>query len=127
MRFRFSASVILAASLCSAQQQPTDEDRDISWKKLVPNIVDDQKSIWSSPSKLSERRNLVPAVAFAVVGTALVVGADPHSPCYAIEASRRRDERSTAEASPGGFFILPSRTAFQGSKLSSTSIADTNR
>lgn len=77
MRLRLTASVILAASLCSAQLQPTDEDRDISWKKLVPNILEDQKSIWSFPRKLSERRNLIPTVAFVVAGTALAVGADP--------------------------------------------------
>ncbi len=77
MRLRLAASVILAASLCSAQQQPPDEDRDISLKKLAPNIVEDQKSIWSFPRKLAERRNLIPAAAFIVAGTALVVGADP--------------------------------------------------
>jgi len=49
----------------------TDEDRDISWKKLVPNILEDQKSIWSFPHKLSERSNLIPAVAFVAAGTAL--------------------------------------------------------
>src|ERR1035437_10509731 len=76
MRLRLAASVILAVSLCSAQQ-PRDEDRDISWKKLVPNIVEDQKSIWSFPHKLTERHILLPTVAFVVVGTALVVGADP--------------------------------------------------
>jgi hypothetical protein len=51
MRFRLAASVILAASLCLAQQQPTANDRDISLKKLVPNIVEDQKVIWSFPRK----------------------------------------------------------------------------
>ena len=82
MRLRLAASVILAARLCSAQQQPTDEDRDISWKRLVPNIVEDQKSIWSFPRKLSERRNLVPTIAFVVIGTALAVGADPPAARY---------------------------------------------
>jgi membrane-associated phospholipid phosphatase len=77
MRFRLVASVILAASLCLAQRQPTADDRDISLKKLVPNIVEDQKVIWSFPRKLAERRNFIPAAAFLVAGTALVVGADP--------------------------------------------------
>jgi len=75
MRLRLAESVILAARLCSAQQQPADEDRDINLKKLVPNIVEDQKSIWSFPRKLSERRNLVPTIAFVVIGTELAVGA----------------------------------------------------
>ncbi len=76
MRLRLATFGILAASLCSAQQ-PTDEDRDISLKKIVPNIVEDQKAIWTFPRKLAERRNLVPAAAFIAVGTALVLGADP--------------------------------------------------
>ena len=77
MRLRLAAALTLAASLCSAQQQPPDDDRDISWKKLVPNIVEDQKSIWLFPRRLGERRNLVPAAAFVVTGAALAVGADP--------------------------------------------------
>ena len=77
MHLRLAASVILAVSLCSAQQQPTDDDRDISLKKLVPNIIEDQKVIWSFPRKLAEQRNFIPAAAFILAGTALVVGADP--------------------------------------------------
>jgi hypothetical protein len=76
MRLRLAVSVILATSLCSAQQ-PTDEDRNISLKKLVPNVVEDQKVIWSFPRKLAERRNLIPTAAFVVAASALVVGADP--------------------------------------------------
>jgi hypothetical protein len=77
MRLRLAAPVILAASLCSAQQQSPDEDRDISWKTLVPNIVEDQKSIWLFPRKLGQPRNLIPSAAFVVIGAALAVGADP--------------------------------------------------
>ena len=77
MRLCLTLSLILATSLCSAQQRPTDEDRDISLKKLVPNIVEDQKVIWSSPRKLAERRSFIPTAAFLVAASALVVGADP--------------------------------------------------
>jgi membrane-associated phospholipid phosphatase len=77
MRLRLAAPVILTASLCSAQQQSPGEDRDISWKTLVPNIVEDQKSIWLFPRKLGEPRDLIPSAAFVVIGAALAVGADP--------------------------------------------------
>jgi membrane-associated phospholipid phosphatase len=77
MRLHLAAPVILAASLCSAQQQSPDADRDVSWKKLVPNIVEDQKSIWLFPRKLDEPRDLIPSAAFVVIGAALAVGADP--------------------------------------------------
>ncbi len=72
-----AASVILAAGLCSAQQQTADEDRDISWKTLLPNIVEDQKSIWLFPRQLTEKHNLIPAAAFVLTGTALAVGRRP--------------------------------------------------
>ena len=75
--FVLQLPVILAASLCSAQQQSTDEDRDVSWKKLVPNIVEDQKAIWLFPRKLDKPRDFIPSAAFIVTGAALVVGADP--------------------------------------------------
>ena len=58
-----------------AQQQPADE-RDVSLKKLVPNIVDDQKAIWSFPARRAGK-DLWATAAFAVAGTALIVGADP--------------------------------------------------
>jgi hypothetical protein len=77
MGLRVAASAILAAILCSGQAQPTDEDRDISVKKLVPNIVEDQASIWLFPRKLADRRDLISTAAFIVAGSALVVGADP--------------------------------------------------
>lgn len=77
-----AASVILAAGLCSAQQQTADEDRDISWKTLLPNIVEDQKAIWLFPRQLTEKHNLIPAAAFVLTGTALAVGPDPPAARY---------------------------------------------
>ena len=74
---RLVLPAILAAKLCSAQQQPPDEARDVSWKQVVPNIVEDQKSIWLFPRKLEKPRDLIPSAAFLVIGAALVVGADP--------------------------------------------------
>ncbi|MGC2658666.1 MAG: phosphatase PAP2 family protein [Bryobacteraceae bacterium] len=51
-------------------------------KKLVPNIVEDQKAIWSFPRKLLEWRDLMPTAAFLVAGSALVAGADPPTAHY---------------------------------------------
>jgi len=82
MRLHLAAPVILAASLCSAQQQTADEDRDVSWTKLVTNIAEDQKAIWLFPRQLTKRRNLIPAAAFALTGTALMTGADPAAARY---------------------------------------------
>lgn len=73
--FRLLLLLIIAAILCPAQQ--TANDRDISWKKLARNILEDQKSICTFPSRLAEPHYLVPAAAFAVAAFALTAGADP--------------------------------------------------
>jgi hypothetical protein len=44
-----------------------DEDRDVSWKKLVPNILEDQKHIWTFPLRLGQGLDVLPTV--AVLGT----------------------------------------------------------
>lgn len=56
-------------------------ERDISWKRLFPNIVNDQAKIWLFPLKLGQARTLVPTV--AVVGaTAGLVALDPSDAPY---------------------------------------------
>ena len=51
-------------------------------RKLVPNILEDQKSMWSFPSRLAKGKDWIPTAAFAVIGTALVVGADAPAARY---------------------------------------------
>lgn len=80
MRLRVLLLFIAAAILCSGQQ-PTN-DRDISWKELVPNILDDQKSVWSFPGRLAQGHYLIPAAAFGVTATALAAAADPPEEHY---------------------------------------------
>lgn len=82
MRLRIALPVILAAKLCLAQQPSTAEDRDVSLRTVIPNIVQDQKSIWLFPRKLDKRSALVPTAAFLLIGTALAVGADPPAARY---------------------------------------------
>jgi hypothetical protein len=57
--------------------QPTaDADRPISWKLLLPNLVDDQEHIWAFPARLVRGQSWVPSV--AVLGTAAgLVAFDP--------------------------------------------------
>ncbi len=51
-------------------------DRPVSWKLLFPNIVDDQKKIWSFPAHLVEGHSWIPAT--AVLGTtAALIALDP--------------------------------------------------
>jgi membrane-associated phospholipid phosphatase len=59
----------------------------VSWKLLLPNVLNDQERIWSFPARMGERRNWVPTA--AVLGaTAGMVALDP------IEGNYFRDTSS---------------------------------
>jgi len=58
-----------------------DPGRAVSWTKLVPNVLSDQKQIWTFPAKLGHRKYWIPTV--AVVGvTAGLVALDPKTAGY---------------------------------------------
>ena len=64
----------------SPDPQP-DSGRAVSWTKLVPNVLSDQKQIWTFPRKLGQRKYWIPAA--AVVGvTAGLVALDPKTAPY---------------------------------------------
>jgi membrane-associated phospholipid phosphatase len=48
-----------------------DYDRPVSWKRVGPNILCDQKAIWFFPTKLGNRRNWLPTLAVAGSAAAL--------------------------------------------------------
>jgi membrane-associated phospholipid phosphatase len=53
-----------------------DPDRPVSWKLLLPNILNDQKHIWTFPVRLAQGQNLIPTA--AVLGTtAALTALDP--------------------------------------------------
>jgi membrane-associated phospholipid phosphatase len=71
---RLLVALLLLGTQCRSQGQ--DEDRDVSWKKLVPNVLEDQKRIWTFPFRF----NGGDWIAFGAVSAAsvgLAVGADP--------------------------------------------------
>ncbi len=55
---------------------PSGNARSVSWPELIPNILSDQKQIWSFPAHLNQRRKWVPALAVVAV-TAALVATDP--------------------------------------------------
>jgi len=57
------------------------DQRDVSWKLLIPNILQDQKRIWLFPEKWFEGKDLVPTGTF-VAGTAGLVVLDPYTAPY---------------------------------------------
>ena len=58
------------------------QDREVSWRDLIPNILEDQRSIWTFPARLDEPRDFVPAIGVAGVATGLFLGADPPAARY---------------------------------------------
>lgn len=64
-----------------AAPQPTQPDRPVSWKLLLPNILHDQEHIWTFPARLVQGQNLIPTG--AVLGTtAGLVALDPTEAHY---------------------------------------------
>jgi hypothetical protein len=65
--------LFLLVSLCSSllvAQPGNVVDRPVSLKLLVPNVLEDQKNIWTFPARLGRSRDWIPAA--AVLGTAAV-------------------------------------------------------
>ena len=92
MRRWLAAAVLLAAgsgSLRAQGAQPAqpsqtgqqDYERPVSWKQLIPNILSDQRDIWSFPSTLAQGHNWAPTV--GIVGTtAALLQLDPYAARY---------------------------------------------
>lgn len=85
-------SVMLVASLAlpfTAAGQTASPDpapsvatnRTVSWKRLLPNTIDDQKRIWTFPVRLVQGKNWIPTT--AVLGTtAALMAFDPTEASY---------------------------------------------
>lgn len=76
---RFIAFVITAGALFG--QNTADQDRNVSWRKIVPNILEDQKHIWTFPARLAQGKDWV-GTGIVVGGTAGLAAADPHISGY---------------------------------------------
>ena len=63
------------------QTTSTNGERDVSWRNLPRNFLQDQKDIWLFPTQLAKGRHWLPTV--GVVGaTAILIAADPHDTPY---------------------------------------------
>lgn len=56
-------------------------EREVSWRKLPRNILQDQKDVWLFPVELAHGRHWLPLLAVTGVTAALIV-ADPHDTPY---------------------------------------------
>jgi membrane-associated phospholipid phosphatase len=81
---RFAVALLLLPALLSPSRtraQTTSADRPVSWKLLLPNLLEDQERIWSFPSQLVQGRNWIPTA--AILGTAAgLVALDPGEAAY---------------------------------------------
>ncbi len=71
----------------TAPNTPQPVDRPVSWKRLLPNLLDDQKRIWTFPARLAAGHNLLPTAAVLGV-TAGLISADPTEASYFHGTSR---------------------------------------
>jgi membrane-associated phospholipid phosphatase len=69
------------AAQTTEPDQPPAVERPVSWKLLLPNLVSDQKRIWSSPARLVQGQGWIPTA--AVLGTtAALLTLDPTEAAY---------------------------------------------
>src|SRR6267378_167702 len=70
-----------ASADASKQTTTTAGERDVSWRTLPRNFLQDQREIWLFPTQLAKGRHWLPVV--GVVGaTAILIAADPHDTPY---------------------------------------------
>jgi membrane-associated phospholipid phosphatase len=62
-------------------------ERDVAWRTLPRNLLQDQKDIWLFPAQLAKGRHWLPTIAVTGVTTALIV-ADPHDTPYFRRSAR---------------------------------------
>lgn len=77
MKSKSRPGLLLLLMLAPLRMPAQDFDRPVSWKSMLPNIGSDQKKVWLFPAKLTQRKYLIPALAFLGV-TAALVALDPH-------------------------------------------------
>jgi membrane-associated PAP2 superfamily phosphatase len=84
------------------------EERDASWKRLVPNILDDQKRIWLFPRHWFQGKYLIPTGSF-LLATAGLVALDPYTEPY-FRRTQAYDEFNRVVSSRNsviGMFAVP--------------------
>jgi len=71
----------VAADSTPQNSPPAATERDVSWRTLPRNFLQDQKDIWLFPVQLAKGRHWLPTLAVTGVTAALII-ADPHDTPY---------------------------------------------
>jgi membrane-associated phospholipid phosphatase len=77
-------------------------------REVIPNIVDDQKRIWTFPARLTHDHNWVPALAVVAL-TAGLVAADPYSdkPFFTTNAFHGFNSAFSSTNTSAGLIAMP--------------------
>ncbi|MEO7142743.1 MAG: phosphatase PAP2 family protein [Bryobacteraceae bacterium] len=105
---QFCAVMLVLTAAGPVSAQTAEEERPISLKKLVPNIIDDQKPIWLFPAHLAMGHDLLPA-ALVLGTTAGLIVADPSEARYFRNSSSYRgfNRVFTGNATAVGIALAP--------------------
>lgn len=74
VRWSFIACCCLTVALPAISMA---QDREIRWKGLFTNFLEDQQSIWTFPARLDQPRDFVPTLVAGGITAGLILGADP--------------------------------------------------
>jgi len=74
-------SVPAVAGTTPAPVSATPPERDVSWKRLVPNILNDQKQIWLFPASVARGHHFKPVLAITAITLGLIA-VDAHNAKY---------------------------------------------
>jgi membrane-associated phospholipid phosphatase len=74
-------------------------DREVSWRSLPKDFLQDQKGIWLFPTQLAKGRHWFPTLAI-VGGTAGLIVADPHAMPYFRSHARNLDDLNDVFGAP---------------------------
>jgi membrane-associated phospholipid phosphatase len=94
------------APVLSPVSQPTPAvDRPVSWKLLLPNLINDQERIWSFPARLVRGHRWIPAASVLGIAAGLVA-LDPTESAYFRRTSTFHGFNKTFTSSATGIGII---------------------
>lgn len=91
------------------------EERAVSWKLLVPNLLSDQKHIWLFPAQVATGKHFLPAAAVLGVTAALVAADPPTARYFSKTTSYHRLNRAfSSSATTAGILVIPAAFVLTG-------------
>src|ERR1700693_5079861 len=77
-----AGSILTHALIAQTIPDPQPFERPISWTRLIPNVLDDQKQIWTFPVRAFKKRNIIPTLAILGVTAGLIAADTSDAPYF---------------------------------------------